>query len=80
LARLGFHHRAVCVSFAVGMVVIGALLGVARVGWLGLVGFNPLDLFDVYVEASEQVLLEVVALGVTPGHELVTDAPDVSND
>ncbi len=69
-----------CVSFIVGMVVIGALLSVARVGWLGLVGFIPLDLFDVYVEASEQVLLEVVALGVTPGHELVADAPGVSND
>ena len=55
-----------CVSFAVGMMLIGALLGVVRVGWLGLVGITPLDLLDVYVEASKQVLLKSLPSGSRP--------------
>ena len=80
LARLGLNHRAVCVSFAVGMVLIGTLLGVARIGLLGLVGAAPIDLLDVYVKISEQILLEVVTLGVTSSHKLMADAPGVADD
>ena len=55
-----------CVSFAAGMVVIRALLGVARVGLLGLVGVASIDLLNVYVEISEQILLKSLPSGSRP--------------
>ena len=81
LAGLGLYHRAVFVSFAVGMGIIGVLLSVARrVGLVGMTSLRPVDFLNVYVETTEQVLPEVVALWLTPGHELVADAPLVSDD
>jgi hypothetical protein len=74
----------VFVSFTVGMDIIGVLLGVfgvaRHVGLEGMTSIRPADFLNVYVETTEQVLPEVVALWLTPGHELVADAPHVSDD
>jgi hypothetical protein len=66
------------------MGIIGVLLGVfgvaRRVGLVGMTSIRAINFLNVYMETTEQVLHEVIALWLTPGHELMADTPHVSDD
>ena len=72
------------VSFVVGMGIVGVLLGVfgvaRRVGLVGMTNIRVINFLDVYMEATEQVMYEVVSLRLASGHKLMADTPHVSDD
>ena len=61
-------------------VVVGVLSMFGMLSIFIVPGMNGVGLLDVDMEISKQVLREVVALRVTPGHKLVGDVADVPND
>ena len=77
--RLVLCRGVIVLGFCVlvcGLVPVGCpgvlVLGVVRVG--------RLDLLDVDVQIREEIVLEVVAHHVAPGHELVLEPADVPDD